>query len=490
MKRLPIFLLLMLFILVNEATAQFIGTSTNYSGSRGRAVNPSLMTTSYVYADFGFNVDMSAYNNLVYLHASDYQNFLRKKWETSDYYLNGTSHDVGFDINGKFKTLNEAVDINIISAMYSPDGKTAWGFFVNNRVYTNAKRIPWEIVEQNLMGVEDGYFDGRGFNWKNARLGVMAWSELGASWSTVLYDRYQYKIDVGVTGKGLLGYSGIALNLNEADMDFMNKDTAIIHKLDVLAVMSGPVDFSANFDDGEVYDPSKFVNGFGAGFDIGVTYTFKRDDDEGSVVRRPCTARGVEYVWRVGLSLLDVGAIRFSNNTRTYKMRFDDDRLFNAKALDDIKSIDAMMDSLSCMFYNDPSEAYNGKSYFMGLPTAASLQFDYSISRNVYVNATLIQPLRLFRYSAQRAAMLVVEPRYESRYFDFAIPVTLYNYDRVFLGAEMRMAFMTVGTHNIFNLIGVGDSYGLDAYVALKFNLYKGKCFGGERDACWNANYR
>ena len=490
MKRLAIVFLIMSFVLVNDATAQFIGTSTNYSGSRGRAINPSLMTTSYVYADFGLNLDVLTYNNLVYLHASDYQNFMKKNFVTSNYNLNGTNHDVGFDINGKPKNLHEAFDFNIISAMYNPDGKTAWGFFINNRAYVNGSRFPYEIIEQNILGVEDGYFDGRHFNWKNVRFDMMAWSEIGASWSTVLFDRSEDKIDVGVTGKGLIGYTGIAINVNEADMDFINKDTATIHKLDALAVMSGPFNFAEKFDDGEVFDPTKFVNGIGAGFDIGVTYTSKSDNRMNSKVDRPCAANRISYNWRLGLSLLDVGAIRFSNNTRKYKLNFNEDKLFDAKVFDSIVSIDGIMDTLCGLFYNNPSEAYNGKNYFMGLPTAASIQFDYCISDNVYVNATWIQPIKMFRYSSQRAAMLIVEPRYESQYFDFTLPVTLYNYERIFLGAEMRVAFLTVGTHNIFNLLGIGDSYGLDAYVALKFNLYKGQCFGSRRDECWNANFR
>lgn len=489
MRKLSVFVLMMFCILVNDANAQFIGTTTNYSGSRGRAINPSLMTTSYVYADFGFNLGVSAYNNFVYLHASDYYNFLRKEFVTSDYYLNGTKHDVGFDMNGQPKNLNEALDFNIISAMYSPDGRTAWGFFINNRVYTNGTHFPWEIIEQNIVGVEDGYFDGRHFDWKNVRFDMMAWSEVGISWSTVLYDRNKDRIDVGVTGKGLLGYAGIAIDINEADMDFMNKDTAIIHKLDAMALLSGPINFEADFDDGDVFDPTRIMNGFGAGFDIGVTYTSKRDKSMYHAADRPCTARKVGYNWRIGASLLDVGAIRFSNSTRTYKMVFNEDKLFDAKALDDIQSIDALMDSLNYMFYDNPDKADNGKSSLMGLPTAASLQFDYSISDNLYFNATWIQPVKLLRYSSQRAAMLIVEPRYESQTFDFSLPITLYNYDKVFVGATMRVAFFTIGTHNVFNLLGIGDSYGLDAFVALKFNLYKEKCFGKHRNECWNGSF-
>lgn len=479
------------FIISNDVSAQYLGTSTNYSGSRGRSINPSLMTTSFVYADFGLNLGVIAYNDVIYLHASDYQSFMRREWVTSDYYIHGKKFEFGIDLNGRRKSVYEALDFNILSAMYNPNGKTAWGFFVNSRVYANGTRIPWEIAEAGAAGIEEGDFIGHNFVSKNTKIGLMAWSEIGLSYSRVVRESFQDKIDVGVTAKGLLGHAGVGVNLNRVEKSILNRDSAMIHKLDMTAVMSGPVDYSARFEDGDaIFNPAYIVSGLGAGFDIGVTYTRKREDKIHPTVKRPCTAKRDYYYWRIGASLLDVGAISFFKNTQNYNLQSDEDKLFDVTTLEGVETFDQMMDTLCSVFYDDPSEAKSEDGYLMGLPTAASLQFDYSITKNFYVNATWIQPLRFFKYSARRAAMLVVEPRYESRYFDFAVPVTLYNYQKIFVGAEARLAFLTIGTHNIFNFIGVGESYGLDVYVALKFNLYKEKCFGSDRDACWNADFR
>ena len=481
-------LLMTFFVCPYKASAQFIGTSTNYAGSRALAINPSQMTTSFVYADFGLNLGVAAYNDFAYLHASDYYRLLNGE-NPSDYYVNGRRYDVGFLINSKPKYLYETFDFNLLSAMYNTDGKKAFGIVINNRAYTSAKRIPWEILEASLKSIDSTFFD-RNYVSKNTKISMMAWSELGLSYAATVLDYDYDKIDFGVTAKGLLGYTGVALNLNKVDKDIVDKNTSIIHSLDMTAAMSAPVDYGAKFVDGEIFNPNSIVNGFGLGFDIGFTYTHKVSDKLITAAKHACIAPKINYHWRLGVSLLDVGAIRFNKSAKVYKFLSDTDKTFDVRDLEGSEDFEDMMDRLSGVFYDDSSDADDGSKFLMGLPTALSVQFDYRLAKNVYVNATWIQPLRLLRYSSRRPAQVVVEPRFESRYFDFTMPVTFYNYEKIFLGAELRLAFLTVGTHNIFNFLGVGESYGLDAYVALKFNFYKGKCFGGRRDACWNANFK
>lgn len=484
-------LVLMLFsFFTNNISAQFLGSSTNYSGSSGLAVNPSLMTTSFVYSDFGLNVGISAYNNFAFVKASDLYNILTGGG-FSDYYKNGKRYDFDFVMNTKPKYFYETLDLKVLSTMYNFNGKNAFGLFVNNRVYASGTRIPWEILEIGVVSMEDGDYSGKNYQSENSKAGVMAWSEVGIAYSLTVKDRYYDKIDVGVTAKGLLGYAAAAVNLKEVDKYIINSDSTIIHKVDMTAAMSAPIDYSADFADGEVFDKNKIVNGWGAGVDIGVTYTHKMDEKMAGVVKRPCTFPKIPYVWRLGVSLLDFGAIRYNKNARVYKIYSDTDKIFDVNKLKDVKDFDSMMDTITMTFYDNTDDSFAGDSFLMGLPTALSVQFDYNIYNNFYVNASWIQPVRFFEYSVSRPPQLVVEPRFESTYFDFTLPVTLYNYHRFLVGAEMRLAFLTVGTQNIFNFLKYGDSYGLDVYVALKFNLYKGKCPNRvRRDECWNANFR
>lgn len=289
-----VFVLTMLCALSYNVSAQVLGTSTNYSGSRGLAVNPSLMTTSFVYSDFGLNVGISAYNNFAFVKASDLYNILTGGG-FSDYYKNGKRYDFDFVMNTKPKYFYETLDLKVLSTMYNFNGKNAFGLFVNNRVYANGTRIPWEILEIGVVSMEDGDYSGKNYHSENSKAGVMAWSEVGIAYSLTVKDRYYDKIDVGVTAKGLLGYAAAAVNLNEVDKDIVDMNVSVIHKLNMTAAMSAPIDYSADFADGEVFDKNKIVNGWGAGVDIGVTYTHKREEKMACVVKRPCTFPKIHY---------------------------------------------------------------------------------------------------------------------------------------------------------------------------------------------------
>lgn len=489
MKRLCLLFFLTFFMVSNGVFAQFLGSSSNYSGSRGLAVNPSLMTTSYVYADLGLNLNFSVYNDFAFIHASDYWKLLNGN-NMSDYYVNGKKYPIGFVINKNPKYVYETLDFNVISGMYSPNGKRAFGFYVNNRVYTNGTRVPWEIPEASVVTLEDGDYIGKNYKSEDSRFGMMAWSEVGLSYSSTVYERYDKKIDVGVTLKGLIGYAGLDVDLNEVDKDILSKDSVCLHKLDMTAAMSAPVNYTSKFSEMNFFNPDKLINGYGVGFDIGITYTRKKDNKVSSSVKRPCNAPRVEYFWRLGLSLLDVGAISYNNNARIYRFQTETDKIFDISRLEGVGDFSSLIDTVSLMINDNAGDAYVGSGFMMGLPTAVSLQFDYNIYKSFYANVTWLQPLRLFERSAFRQSMLVVKPRYESMLMDISVPVTLYNYDKIFVGFEARLAFFAIGTHNIFNYIGIGDSNGLDVYIALKFNLYKGRCFGGVRDTCWNADFR
>lgn len=482
-----LFLIIFIVICV-DVSAQFIGTSSNYSGSHGLAINPSLMTTSYVYGDIGMNLGFSAYNDFAYLHAKDIYSLLDDG--STSYYDNiGGIHKFGFLMNEKPKNAYQTLDLNVISGMFSKNAKSAFGFFLNNRVYTDGKRIPWEIMQISAVGIENGDYIGKNYKSDNSTGGSMIWSELGLSYSRTVHERYYDKIDFGITVKGLLGYAGVCVNLNEVDKDIVSKNESVIHYLDMTAAVAGPIDYTANFADGKVFDENRMVNGYGAGFDIGVTYTRKVDEEECGEIKMPCTAPVVRYVWRLGVSLLDVGAIKFKNNAKVYKLGTDTDKTFDIRDLEGTNNVDELMMRVSDIFYGDTLKSLAGNSFMMSLPTAVSVQFDYNFYKKFYVNATLIQPIQFFEYSSIRPALFVAEPRFESEYFEIGIPVTLYDYEKVYVGTEIRFAFLTVGTHNIFNFLAIGDTYGMDVYVGLKFNLYKGKCRRGPRDACWNSGF-
>ena len=169
--------------------------------------------------------------------------------------------------------------------------------------------------------------------------------------------------------------------------------------------------------------------------------------------RKACAIPITPYFYKIGVSLLDFGAIRFKNNSITNVFSYNGGMLLDFDSFNDVSSYKSLVETLSMLLYEDDRQSFRSDNYFLGLPSALSVQFD------------------------------------ARRFIDCALPISLLDYHRILVGLSARFSFVSIGTHNLLNLIGLGDSYGLDLYVSLRYHLLKGRC-NVQHDACWAIDFR
>jgi hypothetical protein len=83
----------------------------------------------------------------------------------------------------------------------------------------------------------------------------------------------------------------------------------------------------------------------------------------------------------------------------------------------------------------------------MSLPTSISIQYDRNILPHFfYVNATLSHgiPPTKGAFGPRRAHSLAVTPRIETKWFDAALPISLYEYQKLQLGLSLRFYTLTI----------------------------------------------
>lgn len=490
MSRKIAFLFLLAFFFVNELNAQsFIASQSNYAGSHALSMNPASLTTSNLRFDIGlFQFGLMAYNDYAYLRSRDAMRVALTWGEYApEYTVNGEIKDylVYKNPNHRPRSLYESLDLSILNMMYDIDGRQAVGFSFNTRAYTNAIKIPWEIPEICINGTEDSTLYGN-YKSKGAKLSTLEWAEIALSYSNTVYERYNYKFDVGATLKYLIGYSAAVANVNDLDYDVLGPDSVNVNYIDLDAAYSLPLNYDERFTSDNLFNRA-IQRGGGFAADLGFFYTCKANSKVLRKKRGYYNIPRVDYIWRVGVSVMDLGFIKFNTNALEHKYFADNDMRFNSDDLDHVKTMNELSKYLSANYYDgDSTASLVGNSFVVGLPTTLRLQFDYNVYRNFFVNATFIQPVKIFKYSVKAAPRLMIEPRYESEYFDFALPVSLYDYRFVNIGASFRFAYLTIGTENIANYLGLGKMKGMDIYVALKFNLTKASKLSDKRDACWS----
>jgi Family of unknown function (DUF5723) len=458
--------------------------NSNFAGSNSALSNPSLLNSSKLYLDVNLiTVDVFAQNNFAYLPAKDFSllKLLKSNYEVPAY---GAKEDnfIRYD-NSKVKTVQFSVLAKGPSAMLIYNDH-AFAFHTAVRSISSINRVPYEITNFGYFGFD--YKPQWNINYidHDFSLAAMAWGEIGLTYSKDFYKYGFNQWTAGLTLKYLLGFSGAYVDVHDIDYVVLNDSTLDIRNLNADAGFSLPIDYNdGNFPAG------KTIKGRGLGLDFGVTYTRTQKGHSNQEYRKLCQKPYRDYIFRMGASILDFGGIKFKDQAQ--KHSFDNVDYFWER-IDTLgfDNINAMVMELSERFYGSPDASLEGSSFRMALPTALSLQFDYHYYKNFYVGANLIAPIGIKNNYLKRPAQLAVTPRYESYFFELALPISLYQFTQPRVGLSARLYFFTIGTEKLGSIFGMSDFTGTDLYFSIKINLRKGHCKEQKSTHCTNGEYK
>ncbi len=316
-------------------------------------------------------------------------------------------------------------------------------------------------------------------------------SEVGLTYArTVLENKHHY-LKAGITVKRLIGSFSAHLVSDRMDYTIRRNATSLEYAIEIEQMN---LKYGYNTDEFNDADFEELLNPFksnargnGWGFDIGLTY-----EKRSKINKYRYTMDGVEsldnrknkYDYRIGFSLLDVGGVRYKGSgARSYDIGVSD-KIITEEDLD-------AADGEIIAFINDALDISptSGKNELKsGLPTAVRMDIDYKLATRLYANLSVYQNLRGEEASGMRQNSLVaLSPRFESKWFEFALPVSLMNnYKSLALGASIKLANVFVGSDNLNSIIGIGKAHGADLYVGMSIPIYKGRKRDRDRDGVSN----
>ncbi len=267
----------------------------------------------------------------------------------------------------------------------------------------------------------------------------MFWTELGGHVATRLNENWS----AGLNFKYLLGSEGAFLK---------NRTNGTI-AIDPENIASNGVFINTSFGftnttiDSQNFRPFEEVDsGVGLGADIGVSYTIDN--------------------WSAGISLIDIGSIRFSQNHELYEIMTSDIQL-DFDNYETITTARGLINQVVTDFENrDLSET---NDFNIGLPTAFVLQGSYQIDRQINVTGQLVQRVPIGENSLQRENSIAITPHYSTKWISVFAPVTLYEYSKLRLGLAARFGILTMGSDHLGTLVRKHDFRGSDVYIKLSF---------------------
>jgi hypothetical protein len=438
----------------------------NYAGINGVTLNPASNLTNPLRIDinlvaFGAFID----NNYLFIKNTNTLDLLRNGedrdfYNAPDFTENNIPQD-GYivDYFNDSRKRHASVLLNVMGPSFAfkiGDQHTV-GLFTAVRGAFSTQNIPNEF---SYYKYEDIPFNEE-FSVTPFSGAVVAWSEIGVN--------YAYKIPtadgflgIGINARYLQGYEALY---------FENNRTAGYSKTgDNLLAFNGPqLSFgytTTNLDFNE--DLSLERNGTGFAVDIGANWVYGEDENN--------------YILKLGASLIDFGYINFDKNSREFGVELNIEVDIDGDAYDNLTEGEEIREAVgifSTQTLGNPVAAFKSPNFRANLPAAFTLQADYSITPNVFVNGTLVQRMPFKNVIPQRGNLLAITPRFEHRWLSASLPLVLYNWQDFRIGLAARLGYLIIGTDNLGSWVGKSDYSGTDIYAGLKFNLAELNFGGG-----------
>lgn len=473
--------ILLLFLIAScfsVKSQEMLGTTIgNYAGINSVQLNPSAMHGSRQWLDIQLvGVDLSLQNNYMYLSK---QEFVIWDIFKSGFILPSHDEEYGSEVRNFYRYNNSNRKQFFINLRVNGPGAMviwkdhAFGIHSAVRSVSSIRKLPYDLANFLYLGLN--YKPQQNINYQtNKRFGLahMTWFEVGLSYAYKVYARGFNRLDAGLSIRKLFGLTALYSIIDNIDYIVLDDSTLQVNNLEASYGFSLPIDYGSH-SVSSVTDP--LVAGGGWGFDLGVTYTRLKRSHQLQYIDRLCEQKYEDYQYRIGVALIDIGGVKFKHRAKAFAIDNRSSYWENLTQYNFI-TVNQLMDTISYEFYGDSSATYIDDKFTLWLPSALSIQFDYHYTDYWYVNAALIFPFQLSKVSLARPALLALTPRFESRWFDASLPISLYNWYQLRVGLAFRFYFLTIGTEKLGPFLGFSNFNGMDFYLTIKIPLEKGVC--------------
>jgi hypothetical protein len=478
------------FITYTSFSQQWLGISTsNYAGTYNLAANPANVADSrhkFFLNIAGANVDFI--NNYAGW-AAPYSFFGLSINSVPNRYRapNGLPIFRSSYIDEALDKPNSvaffATDVKGPSIIYTFEkAKFAIGLTTRGRMLMNLSNTTSSIAHIMVKGTLIPNLYGKTQANNHLAMNLNGFTELGLSLGAVIREQDQDFFKVGLTVKRLNGLVNVHYLVDNLDF-IVDANSAKALRQDVyFKNATGTYGTTTNaatrsFSLSPSWIFGNLAAGVGYGFDIGAIYEFRPEFDKYEVkVKGKLLKDGTKnkYLYRIGVALIDIGSINYNNPTYSNVIQIDKTNvLIQPGTFNKIDSPDRLYYQMNDAF--NINQADYQHSFLVALPTTLSSNFDYKISEKIYLNATWIQSLRnLKKMGMNQPSMLAITPRYESKWFDIAVPISLLNGYRNFaFGLASRIGPFFLGSENLSGIVNIGNPRGISAYMGLFLPIFR-----------------
>ncbi len=415
-----------------------IGLATNnYGGVYSNQMNPAVSLGSKVFFDFNFvGTDVFFENNFLFIHKEDYNliDYLSRAptWPVSGVRGSGLDYSISDELVQGY----QQIDVMGPSVSFSLTKHTI-GLFSKMMQVASINDLPRDIAMLMYEGLEYDTFYGTEFSHGAFDMSTMGWWEIGGNYVYVFREKQRYVFSAGINLQVMFGYTGINTNVERIDCTLHNDDSLSIRNFNAGIGFSVPIDFETN----DYPAAGAKFKGKGFGIDLGAVYVRKKELRTTLNSKRYCSFEPGDYLYKIGLSVLDLGKITYKENARQHRYENVGVDLGDLDTLA-FGNVNDFTAQLSAFFYGDPTVSLQSSSFALGLPTRMSVQADYQYYPNWYLNVSMVMRVRILKTQLRKPSLAIASLRYETERFEVNMQLSLYDFRKPRLGLYARYYFL------------------------------------------------
>ncbi len=473
------------FVLNIKAQNQFGLTSDNYAGLYSLQVNPAnicFQPVTYEFNILGADANLNnnnffssptfvpqlGFNNNFNRFRFENLKFIPDSFKSGNLLLKKDLQSHGYVFGG----------INILgpSYLFAISRKTSLAITTAFRTHLSATHINTIAANSFFEGLSYNPIKNKQFKMENTKLSFGSWAELGFSYAHVIIDNKNYTHRLGFSVKALFGIAGGYIYDNGYNGWIDGGNKLIFDSSNFSYAYSGP---STSKKYKNTSNSGVSLNGIGASFDIGYSVQNNAIDGTRSCPNLYQYGNNTKvYNWKAGISLLDIGAIQYFKNSFATNII---NGSLNWTKFDTISAYDITVIDATLRSYVGAEKTQTFKSFWLILPSAISLQYDYNLNSMFYINASIVQRITLAKMpSLSRMNSVAIIPRYENEKLTVCMPFILNEYKDINLGLAIRYKNVTIGSDRFGETFGLQNLYGANLYFAYRYSFINRKIGSGK----------
>lgn len=386
--------------------------------------------------------------------------------------------------NGAYLTLQEDMrsrfvhgnaDISLLNFLYRVDEKHAFNVGLRGRTYLHMKTLPFNYVD-TINSLNSFLLANTNTPFLQGFATQSGWLEADLNYSQVLFENNHSKLSGGLTLQIMKGMSGVFVKMNKIGyLENKNGNNTYF----TFTNGSGSAGYSANFDQNTFKDFYKNSLG-GLGLSLGVEYMTYDDEANASTGNT-----NLNYDWKIGVSLMDLGANRFKASTNSLQFYdpnplladSDWDRKFNGA-----QDMTALRDSVKTLFNSSVDLTDN---FAISNPTRLIVNIDKQLGNHFFLNGEMSMNFystgSFTKLRTRELNLLTVTPRWETIGLGAYLPIQYNTQGQLWVGAAFKAGPLVLGLHSL-GIFKKNPTINGGGYLLLSIHPFNKRAVRGKMD--------